>query len=143
MIDTGEVKKRVRQAIDRARKDASARRQRADHAAQLYQEFLESTAAPVFRLISSALRAEGYHFQVFTPAGSVRLASDLSGDDFIELELETARDPVTLVGRTSHVRGRRTLSHERVIHEGPDIDRLGPEDVLDFVLAEIGPFVER
>lgn len=143
MTDTGEVKKRVRQAIDQARRDAATRRAHADRAAQSYAAFLEATAAPVFRQVSGALRAEGFPFQVFTPAGSIRLASDLSGDDFIELELDATRDPIALIGRTSHVRGRRTLLHERVLHEGPDLDRLGPEDVLAFVLAEIAPFVER
>jgi hypothetical protein len=143
MTETGDVKKRVRQAIDQARRDAAARRRSADLASQQYGEFLEGRAAPVFHQVAGALRAEGYPFQVFTPAGSIRLASDRSGEDFIELELDTTRDPVALLGRTSCARGRRVVLRERVVHEGPDLDRLGADDVLAFLLAEIVPFVER
>jgi len=143
MIEMGDVTKRVRQAIERARRDAGVRRKEADRATALYGEFLEGSAAQVFRQVAAVLRAEGYPFQVFTPAGSVRLASDRSGEDFVELELDTTRHPVALIGRTSYARGRRTMSHERVVHEGPDLDRLGPDDVLAFLLDEITPFVER
>ena len=44
----------------------------------------------MFRQVASALKAEGHHFTVFTPGGGVRLMSDKSSDDFIELSLDTS-----------------------------------------------------
>lgn len=143
MIETGDVRKRVLQMIDQAKRDAGVRRRNADRASQLYGKFLEERAAPLFQQVAGALRAEGYPFQVFTPAGSIRLASDRSGDDFIELELDTTRETVVLLGRTSYARGRRVMSQERVVHDGPNIDEFGEEDVLAFLLEELTPFVER
>ena len=48
-----------------------------------------------------------------------------------------------MVGRVSRGRGRRQVSSERPVREGVAVADLTDADVLDFVLAEIGPFVER
>lgn len=142
-MDTGEVRKRLLQAIDQAKRAVAAHRAEADLASRQYGPFLETTAAPVFRQVSDALKAEGHGFQVYTPAGSVRLASDRSADDFVELALDTSRSPVALVARTSLARGRRVLASERVIHEGPDLDRVTDERVLGVLLEEVVPLITR
>lgn len=143
MIETAEVRKRLLQAIDHVRRTAAAHRADADLASSRFDEFARTTAAPVFRQAAQALRAEGFAFQVFTPAGSVRLASERSGEDFIELALDTARQPVALVGRISHTRGRHVVENERVVFEGPDLERMTDEHVLEFLLEALPPFVER
>jgi hypothetical protein len=143
MIEPADVRRRLLQRIEAVRREAAARRGAVSDAEREYERFLDERAVPVFRTLAAALRAEGAAFQVFTPAGSVRLASERSRDDFIELALDTTRDRVEVVGRTSVTRGSRLLSDERPVREGAEVRDLTEEDVLEFVLKVIGPFVER
>ncbi|HSC26958.1 MAG TPA: hypothetical protein VLD67_06765 [Vicinamibacterales bacterium] len=138
-----EVRRRLRAAIDSARREAAARRQRADEASQAYETFLAERAIPAFHALALALAAEGYRFTVETPAGSVRLASERSREDFIEVLLDRTHDPPIVIGRTSRGRGRGQVTSERPVCRGSAISDLTEEDVLTFVLEEIAPFVER
>jgi hypothetical protein len=142
-VDVPDVRRRVRAAIERARQDVQARRERSDAAARAFEEFLAGRAVPVFHMLASALVAEGHRFKVHTPAGSVRLASDRASDDFIELTLDSSQDPPAVVGTISNGRGRRNVTRERPLPNGHVIDAISEDDVLEFVLAEIGPLVER
>ena len=143
MMEISDVKKRVLETIDRARKASAERRVRTDEAAREYEAFLEKVAVPVFRQIANVLRAEGYLFNVFTPGGSVRLMSDRSADDYIELRLDTEGDDPRVVGHASHSRGRRVRESEWPIAERGAIRDLTEDDVLRFVMKELEPFVER
>lgn len=142
-MEIPDVRRRVRAAIDQARRDAAARRERADNAARAYDEFLTARAVPAFNLLASALVGEGLRFKVFTPAGSVRLSSERSPDDYIELTLDTSEDPPYVLGRTSVARGRRSITTERPVRDGVVVQDLTDEDVLDFVLAELPGLVLR
>jgi hypothetical protein len=142
-MEIPEVRRQVRAAIERARREAAGRRARSDEASRAYEAFLASRAVPIFHQLASAMIGEGHRFKVFTPAGSVRLAAEGSPDDFIELTLDPAADPPTVLGRTSVGRGRRALTRERPIKDGTAIGDLTESDVLEFVLEEIAPFVER
>ncbi len=141
-MQISDVRKRVLHTIDRAKRTAAERRVRADEAAREYDEFLERVAVPVFRQIANVLRAEGYPFNVFTPGGSVRLASDRSAEDFIELVLDASGHEPAVVGHTSRSRGRRVIESERPVASGAIRD-LTEEDVLGFVTGELEPFVDR
>ena len=142
-METGEVRRRVRRTVDDAR--ARARRRRRDVAAaeEEGERVLRAAAAPLFRTVASALKAEGYRFAVETPAGAVRLSPGGASEDVIEIALDTTRDPPALVGRTACVRGRRVLTDERVVAEHPALGDLAPEALLDFVLSALAPMVER
>jgi len=142
-MDTPEVRRRLRTVIEQARRGAAARRERADAAARDYETFLRDRAVPTFHTFAAALVAEGLRFKVFTPAGSVRLASEGAGEDFIEITLDPALDPPRPVGHTSRGRGRRSLVTERPIRPGTATADLTAEDVLEFLVEEITPFVER
>ena len=63
-MEIPEIRRRVRAAIDQAKRDAAARRERSDAAARAYEEFLVSVAVPAFNLIASALAGEGRRFKV-------------------------------------------------------------------------------
>ena len=143
MVDVSEVRKRLIHTIERVKHDAVMRRLETDKASADYERFLELVAAPVFRHFSQALRSVGQNFQLFTPAGSVRLASERGADDFIELALDLTRHPIIVVGRTSYRRGSRLVEKERPVREGRAIDTLTDEHVLEFLLDAIEPFVER
>jgi hypothetical protein len=142
-MEVSEVRRRVRAAIESARRQAKERRVRNDRAALEYQDFLRDRAVPLFQTVASALVAEGYRFKVFTPADSVRLASETSGNDFIELTLDATADPPTVVGRTSRGRGSRLVDSERPINQHKGIADLSDEDVIVFLAEEIAGLVER
>jgi len=141
-MDIAEVRKRVLHTIERAKREAAARRARVDEASREYGEFLDRIAVPLFHQVARALRAEGHSFNVFTPSGSVRLASERSGEDYIELLLDTSGATPQVVGHCSRSRGRRVLETERPIGD-ERIAALTDEDVLGFLLKELEPFVER
>ena len=141
-MEIADVRRRVLETVERAKRAAVDRRTMADQASREYAEFLDRVAAPLFRQVASALKAEGYLFSVFTPGGSVRLMSDTSADDFIELMLDTTgADPVVL-GHSKRARGRRVVEVERAIGTGPVRD-VTEGQVLEFVLQELAPLVER
>lgn len=142
-MDIPEVRRRLRAAIEEARRQAEGRRTRNDAAARDYEVFLEQRAVPLFHTVASALVAEGHQFKVFTPANSVRLASQRSNEDFIELALDTESNPPAVFGRISRGRGRGGVSSERPVLKGAAVADLTEEDVLSFLLDEIAPFVER
>src|SRR5712692_2175882 len=142
-MEISEVRKRVLETIDRAKRRAAERRARADDASREYERFLERAATPIFRQIAQALRAAGYPFSVFTPGGSVRLMSDRSSEDYIELALDTTGREPMVVGHTRRGRGGRVVEAERPIAEGKAIGDLTDADVLDFVVKELEPFVEK
>jgi hypothetical protein len=142
-MEVSEVRRRVRAAIEKARHVAADRRARTDAAARDYQVFLADRATPVFHQFASALAGEGHAFKVFTPAGSIRLSAERSPDEFIELAFDDSSDPPAVVGRTTRGRGRRMMSTERAVGAGAPVADLTEEDVLEFLLEEIVPFVER
>lgn len=142
-MEVSEIRRRVRGAIEKAKQGAADRRVRNDAAARDYEEFLGQRAAPIFHQFAAALVGEGHLFRVSTPAASVRLASDRSPEEFIELVLDDSSDPPAVVGRTARGRGRRMISSERALQEGAPIAQLTEEDVLSFLLEEIPPFIER
>ena len=142
-MDTGDIRRRVRRTIDDARARAQERRRDVAAAEEDGGRALRVVAAPLFRTVASALKAEGYRFAVETPAGAVRLSPGGASEDIIELALDTAREPPALVGRTAYVRGRRMLSDERVVAEHPALGDLATEDLLDFVVSALAPLVER
>jgi hypothetical protein len=134
------IRQRLNETVERAKRRAGERRARADEAGRSYERFLEHTAVPLFRQVANVLRADGYPFNVFTPAGSVRLMSDRHAEDFIEVLLDTAGDHPYIVGHTSRSRGRRVDESERELG-GPAT--LGEDELLAFLLRELEPFVER
>jgi hypothetical protein len=142
-MEISDIKRRVVETIERARRQAAGRRTRNDEVAREYETFLNQTAIPVFKQVSNVLRAEGFTFTVFTPggtAGSVRLMSDRSAEDYIELSLDTSGEEPMVSGRTGRSRGRRVIESEDAI--GPPAT-LTENDVLSFVLKALEPLVER
>ena len=134
------VRKRLSDTIERAKRQAAERRARGDQASRDFDLFLQKIAVPLFRQLANALKAEGYAFTVFTPSGSVRLMSDRSASDFVELTLDTSENPPRVIGQVSRERGRRVLDTERAIGAP---DTLTEEQLLDFLMKELEAFVER
>lgn len=143
MPDTVEIRRRVQRAIEQAKHGAVTRRQDAAAAAQAAATVLTAIATPLCRTIASVLKAEGYPFHVSTPAGTVRLSSETAANDYVELALDATRHPPALMGHVSRAWGNRVLVEEHVITKGLQIGNLSEEELLDFLLKQILPFVER
>jgi hypothetical protein len=142
-VEVSLVRKRVQQAIGAARTRMQLRRQRTTDAERAYEVFVRDVATPVTRQVANALKVEGYAFTVFTPGSDVRLASDRGRDDFIELRLDTSGDRPQVMGRISHTRGSRTLDDERPVKPGAAPDAITEDDMLDFLLDALEPWLER
>jgi hypothetical protein len=142
-MEISQVRKQLKTAIDRARVGAQQRRQRTAEAERAYATFLETVATPVMRQVANALKAEGYAFTVFTPGGGLRLASDRSRDDYIEFALDSSLERPQVVARTSQTRGSRTIEDERILRKGTPIEAITEEQVLEFLLDVLEPWLER
>jgi len=142
-MEVSDVRRRIRAAIEAARARAAERRARADEASRAYDVFLETIAVPAFHTVANALTGEGHRFKVITPGRAVRMSTERSADDFIELSLDTERDVPAVVLLTSRGRGRRTIGTERLVREDLPIAELAEEDVVAALLEELLPFIER
>jgi len=141
-METSVLRKRLTETIEAARRTAAERRARSETASRDYSQFLDTIAVPLFRQIANILKASGYSFTVFTPSGSVRLMSDKASEDYIELSLDTSADEPMVLGKSSRARGRRVIESERAIAEY-SVANLTEDHVLNYVLKELEPFVER
>ena len=141
-MEVSHVRNQLRQAIEAARQRAQVRRQRGAEAERAFEAFV-ALATPVLRHISQALRAEGFAFTLFTPEGALRLASERTRDDFVELTLERSRERPTVVARISYSRGSRTLDEERPVKADAPPDAISEDDLLAFMLDALGPWLEK
>jgi hypothetical protein len=141
MADVGVIRKRVRAEIDKARHDQAERRSRVAEATRAYEGFLQNAAIPVFRMFANILKAEGYPFEVATPAGGVRLQSERHRDDAIEIELDTTADPPQPLVTITRNRGSRVVQSDRSIKWNTPLEQLTEDDVIEMVLEELRPWL--
>ena len=139
-MEIADVRKRITATIERAKQRAAERRTRGDDAARAYSIFLDTIAVPMFKQVANVLRADGYQFSVFTPSGSVRLMSERTAEDFIELTLDTTGDVPQVIGRSSRSRGRRVSENERAVGSPA---ALSENDLLDYLAKELEALIER
>jgi len=142
-MDIAQLRKRVIQTIEGAKKDAAARRARADEARKAYESFLDQQAVPVFRAVATVLKSEGLLFDVITPSGGVRLVPERAREDGIELTLDTTVDPPAPIVSVVRSRGSRVVRHERPISGTTTLEGLTDNDVAAMLLEELRPWLER
>ena len=119
------------------------RRSAVDAARAAFDTVLEREIAPTVRQFAQVLKAEGFPFSVQTPASMVRLVSDRSSDNVIDIVLETGGAQPTVMVRSAFTRGRRQLEDERTLAQGDAIAAIDGERVLTVLLDVVEPFVER
>src|SRR5262245_32495355 len=108
-METADVRRRVAETIERARRGAAERREQTAEETKTVEAFREIAAVPLFRQVANVLKLHRYPFSVFTPGGSVRLSSDKSADDYIEIALDTAGAAPAVMLHTRVGRGRRVV----------------------------------
>ena len=152
-MELSDVRRRLRAAIDEAKRHSTERRARVDAATRAWEEVLPATVVPAFHALSQALVAEGRRrgirvsFLVWEgdpgPAIVDAATAERSAEEFVELALDTAREAPAVMLRSTRGRGRRMVSSERVAVEGESIAQLTQETVIGFLLEELIPFIER
>ena len=142
-MEVSHVRRRLTAEIERLKKASQERRERVAVAERAYETFVSDVAVPVTRMVANVLKADGYPFTVNTPGGSVRLASDKGRDDYIEFALDSDADPAEVMGVIRYSRGSRTVSEERPVKRGASPDAITEDDVLEFLLKALEPWLER
>jgi hypothetical protein len=142
-VEVSLVRRRLKTAIDAARARTQQRRQLAAEATRAYDTFLQEIAVPIARQLANALKAEGYGFAVSTPGDGVRLASERTRDDFIEVRLDTSGDTPQVMARVSAARGSRVRDEEVPVKPGASPDTISEEELLEFLLRALEPWIER
>lgn len=140
-MEVSAVRKRVQQSVVAARTRAQERRQQTNEATRDYKVFLEVVATPLVQQLANVLKVEGYAFTASTPGDGVRLTNDRGRDDFVELALDTSGERPQVVGRITQSRGSRRLDEERPIKAGALPSELTEEDVLEFLMQVLEPWL--
>ena len=141
-MEVAHVRNRLKAATDGARQRAQARRARIAEAERAFDTFV-TMATPLLKQLANALRVDGQLFTLFTPEHALRLASDRSRVDFIELSLDERSDRPGVVARISYARGSRTVDEERPVKPGAAPDAISEEELLAFLLDALEPWLER
>jgi len=142
-MEVSDVRRRLRGAIEDARRRTAERRARVDAASRAWGQVLPSVVIPAFHALQSALTGESHRFKVSTPGEAARLTPERSTAEFIEIALDTERDLPAVMIRSLRGRGRRTVSAERIVREGDAIPQLTQEEIVTAVLEELVPLIER
>jgi hypothetical protein len=143
-MEVAELRQQILREIERAQVKAAERRQSGDAAHGAYAKFIVEIAGPLVLQTVQILRAERLPFQAQTPAGSARIASETSADDFIEFVLDTSVRPPRVLGRSSVAVDRHNVEVEEVpIAPGTPISELRDTDLLPFLLPAIGRLAAR
>ena len=129
-MEVSDVRRRLRTAIEEARRNAEERRQRRDDAARAWERALETVITPAFHQLASALTA-------------ARLVPERGGEEFVEIALETEGDEPLVMIRSTRGRGRRTIARERSLGGRGAIDALADTEIASAVIDELVPFLER
>jgi hypothetical protein len=142
-METSDVRRRLRGAIEEAKRRAADRRAVSDEASRVWAERLPDAVVPAFHAVLNALNGDGHRFTVSTPGETARLSPERAAAEFVEIALDTNRELPAVVVRSTRGRGSRTLESERVVAEGPEIASLTQDTVVGVLIEEIVPFIER
>ena len=142
-METSDVRRRLRGAIEQAKRRAADRRAVADEASRVWAERLPEAVVPAFHAVLNVLSGDGFKFSLSTPGQTARLSPERSSAEFVEVALDTDRDLPAVIVKSTRGRGSRTIESERVVAEGPEIAELTQDLVIGVVIDEIVPFIER
>ena len=142
-MEVSDVRRRLRTAIDEARRRGEERRGRKDAESRAWEKALQDVVVPAFHVVASALTAEGYRFKVVTPGTTARLVPERGGEEFVELALETESDEPVVMIRSARGRGRRSVVRERPLGTRSAADIHTDNEIIPPLLEELAPFLER
>lgn len=141
MAELTDLRRRVRQAMQDAKRKAAQRREARDEASKAWDTAVAEVVEPAATQMAAALTGEGLPFRLETPRGTIRLVSEHSKDDYIEIVLDAddERDVPEVIGRNVIGRGRQSVT---VIEESLGAPSALTEDrVTEFLLKASGPWI--
>lgn len=141
MSDLADLRRRVRQAIQDAKRQSAARREARDAASAAWATAVADVVEPAATVFAAALTGEGMPFRLETPRGTVRLVSERSADDYIEIALDDSddRESPEVIGRSVLGRGRQGVT---VVEETLGAPASLTDDRLTaFYLTAIAPWI--
>ena len=141
MAELTDLRRRVRQAMQDAKRRAAQRREARDEASKAWDTAVADVVEPAATQMAAALTGEGLPFRLETPRGTIRLVSDRSKNDYIEIVLDAndERDVPEVVGRNVVSRGRQSVT---VIEESLGAPSELTEDrVTELLLKALGPWI--
>ena len=147
-MEVSDVRRRLRAAMEDAKRLAEERRTKKDAAVREWERVLADVVTPAFHQIAQALNAESHRFQVTTPGSAVRLVPERGGEEFVEVALDTDGDAPQVMIRSTRGRGRRTVTNERPL-AARSVDALTAltaltdEEIVGEVIEELKPFLQR
>ncbi|MGE0393625.1 MAG: hypothetical protein AB7I25_01035 [Vicinamibacterales bacterium] len=142
-MEVSSVRKQLQTRITESRRTAKVRREAMSQAQAAYDAFLVQIAVPVVKQLVSALKAEGFAWSVSTPSGMVRMTADAGREDFVEIDFDASGAEPKVVGRSSRGRGSRLMREEQALAEGALPSTITDQDVLDYLLSALTPWLER
>jgi len=142
-MEVSRVRQRVQAALNAARDQAQRHRQAVAATETDYARFLVDIATPLAKQVANVLKAEGYSFTVSTPGGGLRIDTERSRDDFVDIALNTDARPPEVVGRIRYTRGSRTIDDERRVKPGATPSEITEEELLEFLIRALEPWLER
>jgi hypothetical protein len=141
-MEVSDVRRRLRTAIDEARRRAEDRRARKDAESRAWEKALQDIVIPAFHLVASALTAEGHRFKVVTPGTTARLVPERGGEEFVEVALDTEADEPVVMIRSARGRGRRSVVRERPLGTPSAADIVSDHEIIPPLVDELTPFLE-
>jgi hypothetical protein len=142
-MEPSDVRRRLRGAIEQAKRRAADRRGVADEASRVWRERLPDVVVPAFQAVLNALSGDGFKFSLSTPGETARLSPERSPAEFAEIALDTNRELPAVMVRSTRGRGSRTIESERVVAEGPEIAELTDDAIVGILIDEIVLLIER
>ena len=91
--------------------------------------------------MANVLRAEGVPFEAQTPASAVRLVSDRSRDDVIEMMLDTTTDPPQPSSSPRAPAAAASSRPNGLVKDRAPIDKLTEDEVIDGLIEELRPWL--
>jgi hypothetical protein len=141
MSELADLRRRVRQAMQDAKQKAAARRAARDEASQAWATAVAEVVEPAATNVAAAFTGEGMPFRLDTPRGTIRLVSERSADDYIEIVLDDSdeRDAPEVIGRSVRARGRQSVTVVEELLGAPS--QLSEDRVIAFFMNAIGPWI--
>lgn len=137
MAELTDLRRRVRQAVQDAKRKAAARREARDNASKAWDEAVASIVEPTATLMAAAFTGEGMPHRLETPRGTIRLVNERSTSDYIEIVLDADedRDVPEVIGRSVAGRGRQSVTVVEQLLGAPD--QLTEDRLISFFLDTI------
>ena len=141
-MDVSEVRRLVRDVIERARHTGGERRARNDAADRVWIDVRDQIVVPACRQVAQVLRRRAIRSRCRRLARRFAQLREVGGRCDRARARHDGATPALLC-RVQHTRGREIRQDERVVAPGVPMAALTDEQVVALLVEVLPPFVER